>query len=1416
MASLLAEQLEFDFFSAPEVPNLEKNPPELSKLNPFKEELFNDIGRAFGIETPQLTKSLEENTPSLKEDLSKHPIHQWVRENAPKAEVDPNPILKALERPGVLPRSEEKNSYLFRNPEERFRSKLRTYRNDKALDEKGEQLLENAGRLNMLSTIAEYASQAVENSELRIDEQYRNQLFELSRNADNTFFKHRDSLKHNKDGSLKLEDFGENLNNTRKGRATNRTNSSHQFLCEPISDTERRLASEPLEKVWPKSSILELYKENARAAACLWIVRSSLGERRPQKSSYKYQNYLNAASAAIALHRQVLTGELAPEAETQAFDRFYMARDNYKVLSHVNPKYWPFFNPDRIGNAQKICEWNNLKLSDGSDINSYKYQCVLPGTGNADNHPLCLMNSEGKRYGFYAVAVGNTAEEFEVNIEKQLGITFAKELQERDKSAKAEKGSASKAPELPIKFLGRGVRANSTYEVYGKQGTIELQLTERIAFENDKAFWDYIENHRTELEDKYRELRAEYSKTEKDWRSSTPIRDRIGPDYREGKDATPDMFMNTFGFRGVEFGNWVKQGKNGRERQWMLNNAYDALYDLSKILNIPPKAVALNGELGLCFGSRGFGSASAHYEPENRIINLTKTKGYSSLAHEWFHALDHHMARDMYEAKLFESKYLSDRAESVQYGLSEEYKEKLKKQIEPYSHTPDAVISRIEKTIVNHPLFHLVKNDDPVKNASEGIQPFELEIKTQHAGWKDGSSDTYELEHRITKNDIKAAPFKYEDKIRSEVFHAWGETIEAIRGSSMHRRMLKKNDYWHSKIEEAARSFEAFVEVRSKELGIRNDFLANDAYRKEPEKQQSYYPYLDGKDVENVREKFQKLFQTIKTKETEKGVALFSKTREGKSGAKISEIRAALDKKFGKTTIDALIDNGRLKIVSGINEVLPHLSPLSEELKNSKKNTKTGFIVPDELAHEGNQEGIFATLKLKENLRFPSGKVIVKEGFHIAYQHRGFGAKHLTGNLLEHPNRSLSVTQENKTEEALLSLKEVLGSASELFKVKEDQFVFYSNKYNRGVPCKLNDDGDLFAVITDRPVNIRGNRYKIWGNDSVRLSGALIFPDHTASVTAPSLVPAIEQNQNGTQPVKSHKGLYTDVDYTEELKNNLAQARSGEKRSFKKTPHFINSGEGRVQGFYEQEHKTAFLIAENLVPEAASSVLLHEVGIHMAYDSELKAKVLPIIKEAPRILEEGFRQRDPVCLAAEIRLKDSGITKDHPNYAEETAAYLVEECSKQRNALPKLQRWYKQMRSAVSVWLVGHGFKDSKTLTTDDFVTIAKANLKALAEQKELTASQTINEKIHFSLNKQHQETLELIRKELPKADPAMQNPKLLGKVLHAVEERMLDCERQEKILKINSEFFKRQTSADRTKTDQKIPEQNKTKGLER
>jgi hypothetical protein len=116
-------------------------------------------------------------------------------------------------------------------------------------------------------------------------------------------------------------------------------------------------------------------------------------------------------------------------------------------------------------------------------------------------------------------------------------------------------------------------------------------------------------------------------------------RPRSGQDCREGRDISPETFASLFPFRGVEFGNWVSQA----ERAASLNEACDALSDLACVLGTGKTAVTLDGKLALAFGARGSGDASAHYERERKVINLTKTRGAGSLAHEWFHALDNYL-----------------------------------------------------------------------------------------------------------------------------------------------------------------------------------------------------------------------------------------------------------------------------------------------------------------------------------------------------------------------------------------------------------------------------------------------------------------------------------------------------------------------------------------------------------------------------------------------------------------------------------------------------------------------------------------------------------------------------------------------------------------------------------------------------
>lgn len=88
-----------------------------------------------------------------------------------------------------------------------------------------------------------------------------------------------------------------------------------------------------------------------------------------------------------------------------------------------------------------------------------------------------------------------------------------------------------------------------------------------------------------------------------------------------------------------EIGGTVEHGISGRDLR-------EPNVHVNTTGGVPSKALSLNGTLGLALGARGKGKAAAHFEPSNLVINLTKTQGAGSLAHEWFHALDNYFARE--------------------------------------------------------------------------------------------------------------------------------------------------------------------------------------------------------------------------------------------------------------------------------------------------------------------------------------------------------------------------------------------------------------------------------------------------------------------------------------------------------------------------------------------------------------------------------------------------------------------------------------------------------------------------------------------------------------------------------------------------------------------------------------------------
>ena len=203
----------------------------------------------------------------------------------------------------------------------------------------------------------------------------------------------------------------------------------------------------------------------------------------------------------------------------------------------------------------------------------------------------------------------------------------------RDEESQNNGKKGKKPVKLEVGRYSRGARAGEV--VIYKRLTGGVHVVLKGGFKDFQEAREYREAHLDELAAKLKRISSEPD--------IFPVvsAERVGEDYRGGKDVDNAMFMETFGINGITYGNWVA----GPERQAKLNATYDAFMDLANLLGVPPRVISLNGELGIQFGASGRGTAMAHYRHDDVSINLTRKLGSGSLAHEWFHALDNYFQR---------------------------------------------------------------------------------------------------------------------------------------------------------------------------------------------------------------------------------------------------------------------------------------------------------------------------------------------------------------------------------------------------------------------------------------------------------------------------------------------------------------------------------------------------------------------------------------------------------------------------------------------------------------------------------------------------------------------------------------------------------------------------------------------------
>ncbi|EEY8750932.1 hypothetical protein E9K70_000748 [Escherichia coli] len=551
---------------------------------------------------------------------------------------------------------------------------------------------------------------------------------------------------HQQARGAKIEDFGEEI----KGAAKHRYAQLAEAMGKTLEDGE--FATQPLSKLFPKPDYARLEKEgvDSDTLAMMALYRSEI----PTRTSRNMQKWISIVKSGREATAGMLEGKIPAAKLADMMD----SKPGLRSMSDT---------------------WKLLRTLSASQIDKASGYRVRSGVYSFVG---------GKRYDPPQMM-------YSLRDSKGRDLFFSESRDELLKKAKAyfdEQGSRER--ETPATSADDRI----TFDVYRHKASGDIFIgygknRQKLkgGFESARDAHDYVRTHRDELVNQVKALR-EVSREEQ--RNATN-RDRTGPERRKG-DVSPEQFSDAFGFRGVQFGNYVE----GPRRQADLNRAYDSLHDLADVLNVPTKALSLNGRLGLAFGARGKGKAAAHYEPGEVAINLTKGNGPGALAHEWFHSLDNYFGR---------------------YDVS---------------------------------------NDGKITSGGD----FMTEAQRVRRIFKDG---------------------RYVDAeypVRQEVYDAFKGVIQAIKNSDMPRRSalldeVRSKPYWSTDVEMAARAFERYVQDKARMAGVENDYLVN--IRKAPEHNtDNTYAYPTNAELDGgIREAFDHLCGTLKTRETDKGVAFYSR-----------------------------------------------------------------------------------------------------------------------------------------------------------------------------------------------------------------------------------------------------------------------------------------------------------------------------------------------------------------------------------------------------------------------------------------------------------------------------------------------------------------------------------------------------------
>lgn len=392
-------------------------------------------------------------------------------------------------------------------------------------------------------------------------------------------------------------------------------------------------------------------------------------------------------------------------------------------------------------------------------------------------------------------------------------------------------------------------------------------------------------------------------------------------------DVTPEQLKNIFGYSAVNYGEYVDDLWSKQHTKFYLQ----AMSDLGEFFNINIKELNELGGLGIVFGGKGVRGHAAAYYPQTKDINLTKSNGDGSVAHEYGHYFDN-VVIDLQEKKA--EPLLATR------DINKVKNEKLKNAFQNILNffykgnpevTPKLTVQFYSQDIENAPTISIynngwnreeVKLKDTIEETIKQYNDLCVIDENKHStqvrvfGYiiKQFGLESYDIEMRL-KTSL------FYQKSAYNLYKYCFDTInkfnkrEIIIGSDV------RTKYWTSNVEMFARAWETVIYKKILDKNRRSDYLVSGIDLSDIKVEGFQEPYPSGAELDYLEKLYDELIKVAKEVFNLSDFVPYDTNREdilvefeSKKNSKIKvEVDAVKDKK--EETVTFIKDDKKVETV---------------------------------------------------------------------------------------------------------------------------------------------------------------------------------------------------------------------------------------------------------------------------------------------------------------------------------------------------------------------------------------------------------------------------------------------------------------------------------------------------------------------